>query len=215
MRAALAGVGMLLAAAPLVAQNAEAALTRAEVAYRSATTLRADFAQTIENPMLGGPQRAAGVLFLAPPDRFAMRFTEPAGDRIVADGRWLWVYTPDAMPGQVIRQPIPTAGAASPNLMAQFVERPLERYEVTYRGEERVNDALVDVLRLVPRSEDLPFRSAEIAVGRSDGLLRRIVVVERSGQRRTLVFRDLRRNADIPVEEFRFAVPAGVRVVGS
>jgi outer membrane lipoprotein carrier protein len=204
----------LLLPAALSAQDASAALARAQQAYRSTRTFAAQFTQTIDNPMLGAPQRAVGSMFLAPPDRFAMRFTEPAGDRIVADGQWLWIYTPNAMPNQVIRQPIPRAGSASPNLMAQFVDRPLERYTVTYGGQETVSGVAVDVLRLTPRTDDLPFRSAEIAVARSDGLLRRIEVVERSGQRRTLVLHGIRHNEPIPPQEFRFEVPRGVRVVG-
>ncbi|MCH8841319.1 MAG: hypothetical protein IH831_11745, partial [Planctomycetes bacterium] len=63
-----------------------------------------------------------GVLFLVPPDRFAMRFEEPEGDRIVADGEWLWAYTPSTVPDQVIRQPIPRFGVATPNLFGQFVD---------------------------------------------------------------------------------------------
>jgi len=48
---------------------------------------------------------------------------------------------------------------------------------------------------------------------RSDGMLRRIKVTEASGQRRTLVFANLRVNASIPATELRFDVPDGVRVV--
>src|SRR5262245_61203996 len=113
-----------LATSYLTAQSAPEALARAERAYQGVTTLRAEFVQTIDNPMLGKPETAAGTVFIGRPDRFAMRFSDPAGDRLVADGEWLWAYTPSTVPGQVIRQPIPHGGALTPNLFAQFVERP-------------------------------------------------------------------------------------------
>lgn len=204
---------LLLSGASLGAQDATTALRRAEIAYRGITTLSATFTQTLVNPMLGGPERSEGVLYLAPPNRFAMRFTDPAGDRIVSDGTWLWLYAPSTVPEQVLRQAIPQAGFASPNLMGQFVDRPLDRYDAEYVGAEEVEGVAVDLVRLTPRSASLGFRRAEIAVSRSDGVLRRIDLVEDSGQRRTLVFRDIRRPARIPDGELSFEVPRGVRVV--
>jgi outer membrane lipoprotein carrier protein len=177
------------------------------------TTLKAAFHQTLINPMLGGPEESRGVLFLEPPGRLAMRFTQPAGDRIVADGKWLWIYTPSSVPDQVIRQPIPTAGANTPNLFAQFVDRPLLRYRATYVGADTVASEPVDLVRLVPRRDDLPFREAVIGISRTDGWMRRLSLVEESGQRRVLVFQRLEVNQPIPPSELRFSVPRGTRVV--
>jgi outer membrane lipoprotein carrier protein len=206
---------LALATAPRIAvtQDAASALARAEAAYRRITTLEAEFTQTIVNPMLGGPERSHGVLYLAPPQRFAMRFEEPDGDRVVVDGTWLWTYAPSSVPDQVIKQPVPQHGTSTPNLMAQFVDRPLERYQATYVGVDTVGGQGVDVVQLVPRHEGTGFTVAVIAVARSDGMLRRIALREESGQRRTLVFERIRVNQPIPERELSFAVPRGARVV--
>ncbi len=213
-RMRVTGLGAIICALSPVrapAQDAPAALQRAESAYRGLTTLQASFTQTLENPMLGN-ETAEGILYLERPNRFAMRFTDPRGDRIVVDGTWLWLYAPSTVPEQVIRQPVPTSGMVTPNLMGQFADRPLERYDARYVGEESVGGRRVDVVALVPKSRDLGFRSAEIAVD-DDGLFRRISVVEESGQRRTLVLRDLRTGVAVPEVELRFEPPDGVRVV--
>lgn len=202
-----------LCAAPLPAQSAEAVLARAEAAYQRAGTFRAEFVQIIVNPMLGDAEETRGTIALDPPNRFAMRFTEPEGDMIVADGTWLWIYGPSSLEGQVIRQPIPTRGPVSPNLVAQFVERPLERYRVSYVGLDSVAGHPVDVVRLVPHDRAFPFRQADIAIDRDNGLLRRLNFVERSGQGRTLVFSNVRTGVAIPDSVFAFEVPAGVKVV--
>jgi chaperone LolA len=194
------------------AQDAASALNRAEIAYRGLNTLAAEFTQVLVNPMLGAPERTRGQLFLAPPNRFAMRFSS-TGERIVADGTSLWLYAPTSVPDQVIKQPIPRSGIASPNLMGQFVDRPRERYEVEYLREAEISGEVADVVRLTPRDESLGFQWAEIAVARSDGVLRQITVLEVSGQRRTLVFRAIRTDVEIPAGELTFEVPSGTRVV--
>jgi outer membrane lipoprotein carrier protein len=211
--AAAIAVSALAGVARLPAQSADAVLARAQRAYDSMTTLRAAFTQTLINPMLGRPESSRGVLFLAPPGRFAMRFTDPAGDRIVADGRWLWIYTPSSVPDQVIRQPIPKAGASTPNLFAQFVDHPLERYRATYVGTDTVGSEPVDVVRLVPRTPDMPFRRADLAIAQSDGWPRRLALVEESGQHRVLVFAPPTVNRGVPPAEIRFVVPKGTKVV--
>ncbi|MBI2535554.1 MAG: outer membrane lipoprotein carrier protein LolA [Gemmatimonadetes bacterium] len=210
---ATAGAPPAAPPAPLAPQSADSALARAQHAYDSMTTLKAAFYQTLTNPMLGRPEHSRGVLFLQPPGRFAMRFTEPSGDRIVADGRWLWVYTPSSVPDQVIRQPIPTSGANTPNLFAQFVDRPLERYRASYVGSDTVATEPVDLVRLVPKGDDAPFREAVIGISRRDGWMRRLSLVEESGQRRLLTFQRLDINQLIPPSELRFTAPRGARVI--
>jgi outer membrane lipoprotein carrier protein len=195
------------------AQDMMRALNRAEVTYHGIETLRAEFSQTLHNPMLGGDVKSAGILFLAPPSRFAMRFTDPVGDRIVSDGTWLWIYLPSSVPDQVMRQPIPTRGAATPNLLAQFVDRPLEHYRAHLVGTDSVAGDLVDVVSLLPRRDDDPFREAEVSISRATGLVRRLMVIEPAGQRRTILFERLLRNVEIPNSELEFVVPAGARIV--
>jgi len=210
--AVLGAAFLALSALPVAGQDATAALRRAEAAYQRIVTLRAAFSQTIDNPMLGAPEHAKGLLFLEPPNRFAMRFTDPAGDRIVADGTWLWLYAPTSVPDQVIRQPVPSGGMTSPNLMGQFADRPLERYDARYVGADTVAAVPVDVVSLRPKVSGLGFRSAEVAIA-ADGLFRRISVVEDSGQRRTLVLDDIRTGVSIPAAELTFTPAPGVRVV--
>jgi len=212
-RAAALSLLPLLPLLPLHAQDAPAALARAERAYASVSSLRAEFGQTISNPMLGDPEVSSGTLYLLKPDRFAMRFATPAGDRIVADGTWLWAYTPSSVKNQVLRQPVPTSGAATPNLFAQFVDRPLERYDVTYAGRDTVAGDPVDLVTLVPKQRDLGFRRATVAISARTGWIRRVALIEDSGQRRTLVLTALAPNAEVPKAEVTFTPPKGAKIV--
>ncbi|MGH7673391.1 MAG: outer membrane lipoprotein chaperone LolA [Gemmatimonadales bacterium] len=197
----------------LAVQDPGPILDRASAAYQTVRTLSAEFTQVVNNPMLGAPDTTRGKLYQMRPNHFAMRFTQPKGDRVVADGRHLWLYTPSTTPGQVIRSAIPRAGTTGPNLIGQFVERPRERYRARYLRADSLPDGIADVVALIPRATDLPYEQAVLWIDRDDGLVRRIEIVETSGQRRTVVLRRIAVNGGVPSREFRFAPPAGSRVV--
>jgi outer membrane lipoprotein carrier protein len=195
------------------AQDPGPILDHASRSYDTVRTLAADFVQIIDNPMLGDPDTTRGKLFQKRPGYFAMRFTEPENDRVVADGRRLWLYTPSTTPGQVIRSAIPGTGTTGPNLIGQFVERPRERYQASYVRPDSLPDGAVDVIALTPRATDLPYSAATVWIAKNDGLVRRIEIVETSGQRRTITLRNLAVNRPIAGREFRFSPPAGLQVV--
>ena len=206
----------VLSAGPPVRQSADPwpILDRASATYQTIASLSADFVQIITNPMIGTPDTTRGRLYQMRPSRFAMRFTAPKGDRIVADGRYLWLYTPSTTPGQVIRSRIPEYGTTGPNLIGQFVEQPRERYTAQYvRADSLPDGGLVDVLKLVPKGHDQPYSEAKIWVGRADGLVHRVDIMESAGQERTVILRNIRVNAGVPGRELTFSPPGGVRVV--
>ena len=211
----LAIVALLLSVYPsnrLTAQDPWPVLDHARQTYQTITSLSAEFVQVITNPMIGAPDTTHGRLYQMRPSRFAMRFTDPKGDRIVADGRFLWLYTPSTTPGQVIRSRIPEYGTTGPNLIGQFVEEPRERYTAHYLRADSLDHTAVDLIGLVPK-HDQPYSQAVIWVGREDGLVHRLDITEASGQERTVILRNLKVNSGVPGRELTFSPPAGVRVV--
>ena len=210
-RAARLAIGLSLA---LQSPDPWPTLDRASATYQTITSLSADFVQIITNPMIGSPDTTRGRLYQMRPSRFAMRFTAPQGDRIVADGRFLWLYTPSTTPGQVIRSRIPEYGTTGPNLIGQFVEQPRERYTAQFvRADSLAEAGPVDVIRLVPKGHEQPYSEATIWVGREDGLVHRVDIEESSGQGRSVILRTIRVNVGVPGREVTFSPPAGVRVV--
>jgi outer membrane lipoprotein carrier protein len=201
------------AVGPSGRQDAWPVLDRASATFDTVRTLQADFTQIIINPMLGDPDTTRGKLYQQKPSTFAMRFSEPKNDRIVADGRYLWLYTPSSTPGQVIRTAIPGTGSTGPNLIGQFVEKPRERYNARYVRADSGADGALDVIALTPRATDLPYTAATLWISRKDALVRRLEIVETSGQTRTIVLRNLVVNRPVASREFKFSPPAGLQVV--
>jgi outer membrane lipoprotein carrier protein len=194
------------------AQDPFAVLARARAAYDTIHTLRADFVQIVDNPMVGAPDTTRGVLSQQPPSRFTMNFTHPKGDRILADGKYLWIYTPSTTPGQVIRTLLPANGGTGPNLIGQFVEHSAERYQARWVRSDSTAADVTDVIHLEPIQRDLPFTEATVAITQA-GLVTRIEITETSGQKRVLIFSKHQLNGKLSGGTFRFSPGAGVRVV--
>ena len=206
-------IGLLVAASPAPAQDAQAIVGRSSRVYRSLSSLTADFVQVIDNPMIDSAE-SRGTLVQAGPAKLAMRFTEPPGEAVVIDGQYVWVYTPSTVPDQVVRLRAPSGGPVyGYNLLAWFLDRPAERYEARHLREERVGTRTMDVVELTPAVPDLPFDRAVLWLDREDALPRRLEITEKSGALRTLELSKLRVNRRVPDETFEFKVPSGARVV--
>lgn len=189
----------------------EAVLRRAASAYTKATSLQADFSQRSMNPILRTTVTSQGTLYQRRPDRFLMKFSEPAGDLIVSDGSHFWVYYPSVDHKQVIRMPA-SMGAGGVDLQAQFVGDPLERFAATYQGREEVAGRSAYVLELKPR-QAMGYRLLKVWVDTQDYLVRRFEVTEESGIVRHFELSKLRLNPSLADDLFRFTPPEGTHVV--
>jgi outer membrane lipoprotein carrier protein len=207
------GALALIAAAPVQAQDAQAIIGRSARVYRSLGSLRADFVQVIDNPMIDSAE-SKGTLAQAGPAKLSMRFSDPPGEAIVIDGQHVWVYTPSTVPGQVVRLSVPSGGPVyGYNLLAWLLDRPAERYRASYLRKERIDGRTADVVLLVPAVPNLPFSKAVIWLDQDSALPRRLEIHEESGATRTLDLRHIRVNESLPERTFTFKVPRGVRVV--
>jgi len=213
MKAATLLLLTLLGAAPASAQDAQAIIGRAARVYRSLASLRANFVQVIDNPMIDSAE-SKGTLTQAGPAKLAMRFSDPPGEAIVIDGEHVWVYTPSTVPGQVIRLAVPNGGPVyGYNLLGWLLDRPAERYRPSYLRTERIAGRTTDVIQLIPAVPNLPFSKAVIWVDQENALPRRLEIHEESGATRTLSLSEIRVNQSLPPQTFQFKVPSGARVV--
>ncbi len=214
---AILGVLALAAWPPgrLAAQAPDpAAITdRAVAAWQAVRSFRADFTQSVRDPMIGTDDTTRGDFFQQRPNKFAMRWREPRGDLIVSDGETLWVYLPSATPNQAVRTTIAGRPGATPDVVAEFLERPRERFSITWERGEAVGGRAADVLAFVPRDRNAPYRRVLLWIDRGDLLVRRVEITEASGAVRRVTLERLRVNGAIPASTFTFRPPAGVRVV--
>jgi outer membrane lipoprotein carrier protein len=211
---ALAGLLIALPAYRLTAQSqdADAILDRAVAAFQRVTTLRADFTQTVTDPMIGTNETSLGEYVAQRPNKFAMRWRHPAGDLILADGQTLWIYLPSTSPNQVIRSNF-ARGGQSVDVIGEFLDRPREHFTIAFVKSEAINRRPADVLAFTPRAANTPYRRVLVWIDRRDNLPRQVEISEAAGGIRRVTLDRLQVNGAVPASTFVFTPPAGARVV--
>jgi len=203
-----------LAVVPPKPQSVDATILRAQQAWAKVKTLRASFTQAVTNPITGSAMESRGTLQQKKPNKLAITFTDPAGDRIVADGKFVWVFLQSATPGQVIRMASTDVGAAGTDLIGQFLGTPRSKYDATDAGSERIDGRTARALVLTARTgQRLPFIRAKVWVDSADALIRRFESTDADGITRTVRITAMSPNAPVQSDAFTFRVPAGVRIV--
>jgi outer membrane lipoprotein carrier protein len=188
-------------------------LHRAIPAFQQVSTLRAAFTQVVRDPMLGTTDTTRGELFQQRPNRFAMRFSRPAGDQLVVDGEYLWVYLPSSAPGQAIRSVVSGRPGHSPDVLHEFLEDPEQRFTVAFVRTEAASGRTADVLSFTPKQANTAYRRVLLWIDRVDALPRQVEVTEASGAVRRIALTRLTVNRPIAGSTFTFRPPPGVRVV--
>lgn len=202
---------LVLAGAAVQQPSAEQILKRAEQTYSATRSLQADFVQHLRVPLLGTEQRSRGTLYLRQPNRFLMRFTDPAGDRIVADGRFFWMYYPSTDKKQILRAAITKESAQQADFQREFLSNPTARYAATRTGSETVGGRSTHVLRLVPRRTS-PYKQVRLWVDAADYSIRRFEMIEENESVRRIDLSNIRRNVTLADSLFRFDPPRGTQI---
>jgi chaperone LolA len=191
-------------------QDANEILRRVEQTAAGVRTLEADFVQNLHVPLLGSDRQSTGKLYQRKPDRFLMRFTDPAGDVMVADGQYFWIYYPSSDRTQVIRTSIAEGGEQA-DFQRQFLSNATARFVATLNGQETVAGRPTWALTLVPRRES-PYKVIRIWVDKEDNLVRRFEMTEENESVRRLELRNLKVNQPVSDALFTFTPPAGTHV---
>src|SRR5262245_46806660 len=158
MRARLAALTLATLPSLATAQSVDQTIDRAIATWQTVQTLRATFEQSIMNPLTGSAMVARGELQQRKPDRLSITFSEPKNDRIVADGKFVWVYLQSATPGQVVKMSNEYAGAANTDLLGQFLDAPRAKYDIMDAGADTVAGRRTRALVLMAKpGAVLPF----------------------------------------------------------
>lgn len=188
-----------------------AILNGAAERYASVETLCADFDQRLEVPLLRSERTGSGRVCQARPNLFAMRFSDPEGDAIVADGESVWVYFPSNDERQVLRTEADrTAGGE--DFHREFLVEPEARYEITYEANETIAGHATDRLRLVPKGP-ASYRAAVIWIDRGEPVLRQVRIEEENSSIRTITLQNVEFGASPGADWFTFTPPDGAVVI--
>ena len=191
-------------------------MDRAVKAYTALSSVRAEFRQSITNPITGTNSTSRGVLLRKDPNFLSINFTDPSGDRIVSDGQSLWIYLPSTAPGQVIK-----TSARGNNALAMvdpggaFLSSPETRYTMSGGGTATIAGRKMNVVNLAPKKSNGVFTEAKVWVDAESSYIRQFEVTDANGLKRVVTITSIQPNATVAASEFRFTPSKNMRVLDS
>lgn len=199
----------------LVAQEAEpdpaSLLERASERYASVDGFCASFTQERIVPLLNQTTRSSGTLCQMDPGYFLMDFDDPEGDRVVSDGRYLWLFYPSTNPGQVVRTRL-GGGDRTFDFHREFLDDPSGRFEVRWVRRDTVTGRPTDAVELRPL-DDPTYVRATVWLDTERGLIRKVEIEEENESLRRIVLSDIELEPGLEPSRFRFEPPADVEVI--
>lgn len=210
---------LLPAATPAVIRAPEAAAATASPAptgtvldayLANLSTWQGAFTQTVVDSRGKRVGNGRGRLTIVRPGRFRWESAPDGADDavqlLIADGRNLWFFDRDL--DQATVKPQAEALPQSPAMLLAGGADLRAAFKVAAGGRR---DGF-DWVNAQPRDTQSDFREARF--GFRSGELQQLVVVDKLGQRSTLVFSDVRRNADVDPAQVSFTLPKGADLIG-
>jgi len=172
---------------------------------RKVTSYQADFAQVLIDEGGDIQDEESGTLWLQRPGQFYWHYLTPWERQIVSDGETVWLY--DSELEQVT---VRSAGAALQSSPAALLVGDLSALEgYRYSGVESAGGSTTVTLR--PAGGDGDFDAVEL--GFSNGLLQRLVLLDKFRQRTVVTLSDIAINPELDEAIFSFDIPEGADVI--
>jgi len=171
------------------------------------STFEADFSQqTLEESMFGpvhAPQK--GHFQLLRPGKLVWEYAADDGQRIVVDGKNLWVFDKDLY--QTTVRPIADVQADIPLSWLLYDEKIEDKFEIVFAGER---EGMV-WYNLEPKAATY-FQSIE--VGLKDGVMQQVLMYEGPENITKIEFSKVEINHPIAAENFVFQLQPGIDLIG-
>lgn len=201
----LAVLFTLLTWAPaLIAQGT--AREQLDVFSDGLTTLHARFTQVVVSSDSTVQDRSEGEVWLSRPNLFRWSYGGDYPERVVADGRHIWIH--DEMLEQVTVKDMTASELESPLVLLTEPGRLEEQFEVREAG------ATDDAALLELRARNPEYEFERILLGLHNDSLVLMILEDAFGLRTEIRFSDAQRNPELDDALFRFELPEGVDVIG-
>jgi outer membrane lipoprotein carrier protein len=197
---------LLAAAAALAALGARAGALDEFLAFNAATkTASARFEQRVFDRGGKVADSSSGTFAFARPGKFRWSYEKPVRQLIVGDGAKLWIYDPDLR--QVTVKRIGKALSATPAALLAGKDDIAAVFTLRDAG----NADGLSWVEALPKEKDTGFE--KVRIGLKGGALAAMDLTDSLGGRTLLTFIDLKPNAALAADTFRFTPPPGADVI--
>ena len=168
-------------------------------------TFSADFEQTLLDSSGEALESANGTVRLRRPGMFYWEYREPYTQKIISDGKSLWIYEEDLE--QVTVSDVSDAIQDTPALILSGYDNLADHYSI----KELEKDAEFSSLLLTPWDPESQYDGLYLAF--YDNELSGMMLFDALGQTLAIKFRNARRNPPLKSELFRFTPADGIDVI--
>ena len=187
--------------------DVDSLLASADVKYARLGSLRAEFVQHIDVPLLNRSKEGRGVWSQRGRGNFRMDFDDPPGDILIADGTCLWQFEPSVRPGQVVSSALGYGvEVGSVDILGRLLSEARINYMGSYIGMEDVAGVSTHLVSLTPKGSSRYF-NVIVWIAHSDGFVRRFQIQEENETVRTVTLSNLEPEVALADSLFRFIRP--------
>jgi len=204
---------------PSAPDPALAALSSVQTFYEQTRDVSAEFFQTYVNKLYDRTDKSRGHVVFKKPGKMRWDYAKPNGKVIVASSGKLLVYEPGEEPGdkgQVLEQSFAQADLPQAMSFLLGTGKLADDFDAKLLDAAREGFANGQVLELRPKKPNPHFDRLLFFVESSAalrGLVRRIVIVDASGNRNRFDFSAFKFNSGTPESTFEWRPPADARKV--
>jgi outer membrane lipoprotein carrier protein len=179
-----------------------------QTTYAGVTAIRADFQQTVKNPMTGVEEKDRGRIQLERPRKVRLELGFPLKNAVVTDGTTQWIYAAEQK--QVVVQKLLGTGSGVEQLIDNLAKLS-DLFDVTLVAAPTPPKPVYQ-LALKPKTAGA-LKELDISLKRNTYHLQDLAMIDVSGNVTRMSFTGMVLGGDIPDVQFTFKAPPGVTVV--
>ncbi len=181
-------------------------------AYGSIDTYQANF--TIESERHGRKTVQKGVIRFKNSDRLVMDFTQPANQKIVSNGKMLWIYIPsmNVVAEQDLKSDAGLFAAGSKSGLNRLFSKYHYRFASKEQPETMKDGSKMYTLELKQRESRSGYREINLLVN-ENYFITKAEGITSTGKKVSISLTDFKTDVDLPGSLFKFDIPARARVL--
>lgn len=180
-------------------------VTEVQTTYQAVKSVRANFVQTIHNPITGKDEKKSGRIAMERPRKVRIEVGTPMESAVVSDGSTLWIYA--AAQKQLIVQKEVSDGSGMSALLDN-----LGQLNTLFNVSMAPDTSVTYNVTLTPKSPG-QYKSLQLSLTRQGYRLQRMVLVDQMDTQTVMDFNSVMMNTDVPDSLFTFKAPAGTTVI--
>ncbi len=206
---------MQLAKAPAAPPPASAPadiVDRMQKFYDQTQDFKADFRQTLINPVFGRKQVFDGVVRFKKPGKMRWDYVTPEKKLFISDGKVLWMYEPED--NQAFRQSLADSTLPSAITFLFGQAKLAQEFNITRAEDAAKYGAAGDpVLKLVPKAPTAHYKHILLDLDPKTGQVKQSFVFDTQGNINQVAFSKVALNTRISDGVFNWSPPAGTKIV--